>query len=309
MAIVEQKDLTPQQDDIEECNSGIYIFNRKELDKSLKKIKPNSKSGEYHLPDVLLHMLKSGCAVDAIGVHDWMEATGVNTRLELSEASDYIRWRTIEFHMSRGVTFSDPASAWIGGKVKIGTDTTIQQGSILMGETSVGKNSVIGPYTELVDTKVGNETKIMHSLCEECRIDNGVKIGPYAHLRPGTRVRNGAKIGNFVEMKNTDFGPGSKSGHLTYLGDTVVGKDVNVGAGTITCNYDGISKHVTEIGDNVFLGSNTILVAPIKIGKNVYTAAGSTLTKDVPPNSLAFGRTTQHVKKGWVKKITPKKKK
>jgi len=301
VAIVEQKDLTHEQDDIGECNSGIYVFNRAELDNALKKIKPNGKSGEYHLPDVLLHMLQSNEKVDAVGVHDWMEATGVNTRLELSEAADYVRWRTIEHHMRQGVTFSDPGSTWIGAKAKIGVDTTVHQGSIVAGETSIGKNCVIGPYTELVDVRIGNDVKIYHSVCEECRIDDDVKIGPYAHIRPGTRIRKGAKIGNFVELKKTDFGEGSKSGHLTYLGDTVVGKDVNIGAGTISCNYDGVKKSVTKIDDGVFVGSDTILVAPIKIGKNAYTAAGSTLTKDVPPDSLAFGRAMQHVKKGWVK--------
>jgi len=309
VGIVEWMDLTLEQEDLAECNSGIYIFNKLELTKALKKIKPNTKTGEYHLPDVLLYMLKTGGSVEAVGVPEWMEATGVNTRLELSEASDYLRWRTIEHHMRNGVTFTEPGSTWIGSHVKIGYDTTIHQGSIILGETKIGSKNIIGPFTELVDVKIANNCKIIHSVCEECLIDDNVKIGPYAHMRPGTRVRKGAKIGNFVEMKKTDFGAGSKSGHLTYLGDTKVGKNVNIGAGSISCNYDGKEKHLTVIDDEVFIGSNTILVAPVKIGKRSYTAAGSTLTKDVPPDSLAFARTQQTVKKGWTKKAGKNKKK
>ena len=302
VAVVEHKDLRGPQREVDECNSGIYVFDRAQLERALKKIKPSGRSGEYHLPDVLLHMLKSGGRVDAVGLPLWIEAMGVNTRVELSEASNYLRWRIAEGHMMNGVTIVDPAMTWIGPEVKIGMDSTIHPGTIIMGKCEIGRGSSIGPYADLCDVRVGANCVISHSVLHECRVDDDVRIGPYAHIRPGTRIRKGAKVGNFVEMKKTDFGERSKSGHLTYLGDAIIGKDVNVGAGTITCNFDGKKKQVTEIEDGVFVGSDSILVAPIKIGKNAYTAAGSTLNQDVPANSLAFGRARQIVKKGWIKK-------
>jgi bifunctional UDP-N-acetylglucosamine pyrophosphorylase/glucosamine-1-phosphate N-acetyltransferase len=302
LGIIEEKDLASSQKEIDECNSGIYVFERSMLDKALGKIQPNKKSGEYHLPDVLKYILGTGGMIKAVPIEDPMEALGVNTRLELSEASDYLRWRTIESHMEKGVTFVDPGSTWIGPEVKIGKDTIIHPGTIIMGKSSVSSNSEIGPYTEVNDSKIGSGCCIRHSVLSNCVVDNNVKIGPYAHIRPGTRIREGAKVGNFVEMKKVDFGKGSKSGHLTYLGDAKIGKDVNIGAGTITCNFDGKNKYETEIGDETFIGSDSILVAPIKIGKNCYTAAGSTLNMDIPANSLAFGRARQVVKKGWIKK-------
>ena len=301
-AIVEDKDLKSAEHEIEECNSGIYVFERDALAKSLKAIKPSSRSGEYHLPDVLPYIMKNKGKVEAVGVPDWMEAMGINTRLELSEASDYLRWQIAEAHMASGVTIVDPATTWISPTVIIGRDSIINPGSILMGSTKIGESCRIGPYSQLENVTVGKRCKIQNSVLEDCRIDDDAKVGPYAHIRPGTRIRKGARAGNFVEMKNTDFGERSKCGHLTYLGDAIVGKDVNVGAGTITCNYDGSSKNQTEIEDGVFIGSDSILVAPIKIGKEAYTAAGSTLTRDVPPRALAFGRAKQVVKEGWVKK-------
>ncbi|MCK4721131.1 bifunctional UDP-N-acetylglucosamine diphosphorylase/glucosamine-1-phosphate N-acetyltransferase GlmU [bacterium] len=302
LGIIEEKDLRGSQKEIEECNSGIYVFNRKALDKALKKIKPNERSGEYHLPDTLLYILNTGETVNAVPIVDPMETLGVNTRLELSEASDYLRWGIIESLMAKGVTFIEPGSTWIGPEVKIGKDSIIHPGTIIMGDCRIGSDTEIGPHTEINDTVVGSGCNIRHSVLTECRIDSNVKIGPYAHIRPGTHVRDGAKIGNFVEMKNVDFGKGAKSGHLTYLGDAKIGKNVNIGAGTITCNYDGKHKHKTVIGDSTFIGSNSILVAPIKIGSDCYTAAGSTLSQDVPSRSLAFGRARQHIKRGWVKK-------
>ncbi len=302
LGIVEHKDLSPEQEEINECNSGIYVFNRKILDKALSNLKPSKRSGEYHLPDVLLNMLEMGEKVEAVGIHEWMETVGINTRLELSEAADYLRWKIAEGHMEKGVTIVDPASTWIGPDVKIGRDVQIKPGCILMGNTKVGTGSVIGPYTEVNDAAIGRDCTIRHSVAQDCRIDNDVKIGPYAHIRPGTRIRKGARIGNFVEMKKVDFGEGSKSGHLTYLGDAKVGKDVNIGAGTITCNYDGRKKHMTIIEDGVFVGSDSILVAPIKIGRDAYTAAGSTLNMDVPAESLGIGRTKQRNKAGWAKR-------
>jgi len=300
--IIEDKDLSGEQREIEECNSGIYVFDREFLEKALKKIKPSERSGEYHLPDVLKYMLETGGTVIGAATPMWIEATGVNTRAELSEAGDYLRWRVAKIHMEKGVTIIAPSATWIGPEVKIGKDSIIHPGTIIMGKCTIGTGTSIGPYSELHEVKIGNNCNIRHSVLSESRIDDDVKIGPYAHIRPGTRIRTGAKVGNFVEMKKTDFGKGSKSGHLTYLGDAEVGDDVNVGAGTITCNYDGKKKHKTVIGNGVFIGSDSILVAPIKIGKNSYTAAGSTLNQDVPDNSLAFGRARQIVKKGWIKK-------
>jgi bifunctional UDP-N-acetylglucosamine pyrophosphorylase/glucosamine-1-phosphate N-acetyltransferase len=300
-SITESKDLKGDDVYIEECNSGIYVFNRKELDEALGKLKPNEKSGEYHLPDVLDYMLEKGLKIDAVAVEDWMEAMGVNNRVELSEAGDYLRWKIAEKHMLNGVTITDVGTTWIGPDVKIGKDSTIMPGTIIMGQTKIGEGSVIGPYTQATDVSIGKYAVIRQSVLLECQIDDEVTIGPFAHIRPKSRLHKKSHVGNFVEMKKTDFGEGSKSGHLTYLGDTIVGKDVNIGAGTITCNYDGKQKNVTEIGDGTFVGSDSILVAPIKIGKNAYTAAGSTLNQDVPSRALAFGRARQLNKKGWVK--------
>jgi bifunctional UDP-N-acetylglucosamine pyrophosphorylase/glucosamine-1-phosphate N-acetyltransferase len=302
LGIIEEKDLSTDQKEIDECNSGIYVFNRAELEAALAKITPNKRSGEYHLPDVLLYFLSTGGLVKAVPIEDPMEALGVNTRLELSEASDYLRWRTIESHMEKGVTFIDPGSTWIGPEVQIGKDTIIYPGTIIMGTSKIDRDCEIGPYSDIRCSRIGARCRIRFSVLLECTIDKHVKIGPYAHIRPGTRIREDARIGNFVEIKNVDFGKGSKSGHLTYLGDAKIGSDVNIGAGTITCNYDGKNKYETIIGDGTFIGSDSILVAPIKIGKNCYTAAGSTLNQDVPSGSLAFGRARQHVKQGWVKK-------
>ena len=302
LKIVEHKDLRGSQKEIDECNSGIYVFDRAELGRALKSVKPSPRSGEYHLPDVLLQMIESGERVEAVGINEWIEAMGVNNRLELSEASDYLRWRIAENHMAAGVTIVDPGMTWIGPKVKLGRDCTILPGSIIMGGTTIGEGGTIGPYSDLQDVRIGKNCTIAHSVLSECRVDDDVRVGPFAHIRPGTRIRKGAKVGDFVEMKMTDFGERSKCGHLTYLGDAVVGKDVNIGAGTITCNFDGKKKHVTKIEDGVFIGSDCILVAPIKIGKNSYTAAGSTLNEDVPPNSLAFGRAKQSIKKGWTRR-------
>jgi len=299
--IIEDKDLAGDQCEISECNSGIYVFNRKLLDKALATLRPNKKSGEYHLPDVLHFMLDSNAPVEVVGIHEWIEALGVNTRLELSEAADYLRWQIIEKHMASGVTFMDPASTWIGPDVKIGMDSEILAGCLLSGETKIGPNCIIGPYAEIENSTVAKDCRIRYSVIENSRVDENVKIGPYAHIRPGTRIRKNAGIGNFVELKNTDFGEGSKSGHLTYLGDAKIGKNVNVGAGTITCNFDGTDKHQTIIGDDVFIGSDTILVAPIKVGKGAYTAAGSALSEDVPSGALGIGRARQRNKKGWVK--------
>jgi len=306
--IIEHRDLKPPQRDIGECNSGIYVFDSKILETALSKIKPNKKSGEYHLPDVLDYILERKGSVEAVWTLEQTEAMGVNTRLELSEASDFLRWKIIESHMAKGVTFVDPASTWIGPDVKIGKDTIIQPGVILMGTVSVGAGSNLGPNTDVHDAKIGKNCSIRFSVLNECVIGNEVNIGPFAHIRPGTRIRKGARIGNFVEFKKTDFGEGSKCGHLTYLGDATVGKDVNVGAGTITCNYDGKNKNQTIIGDGVFIGSDSILVAPIRIGKGSYTAAGSTLTKDIEPYSLAFGRAHQMNKIGWLEKKKSDKK-
>jgi len=301
-SIVEDKDLKGDLRDTCECNSGIYVFERSALADSLKKVKPSKRSGEYHLPDALQHIMRAGGKVEVVWIEDWMEAAGVNNRAELAEVGHYLRWQIAESHMMKGVTIVDPAATWIGPKVTLGRDCIIMPGSIIMGSTKVGEGSTIGPNSQLENVQVGKKCKIVYSVLENCRVDDGVSIGPFAHIRPGTRIRKGAKVGNFVEMKNTDFGEGSKSGHLTYLGDAIVGNKVNIGAGTITCNFDGEKKNVTVIEDDVFVGSDSILVAPITIGKGAYTAAGSTLTQNVPPGALAVGRAKQVVKEGWVER-------
>ncbi len=301
--IVEEKDATPAQRKLKEINVGIYLFRIKDLLKGLAQVTNKNKKGEYYLTDMIEILSQSGKKVGKYKTGNTEEIVGVNDRLELARAIDILRLRKIKSLTEKGVTFYDPGSTWIDSDVKVGRDTVIYPSVILEGNSSIGSHCTIYPGVHVVDTRVGNGVKLFSSsMIEESVIHDEARVGPFTHLRPKTIIRQGAKVGNFVEMKNTDFGRGSKAGHLTYLGDADIQNNVNIGAGTITCNYDGVRKSKTKIESGAFIGSGTELVAPVKIGKKAYVGAGSTITKDVSPEALAVSRSRQEERPGWAKR-------
>ena len=300
--IIEEVDLSTDKKKITEINSGIYCFNKEKLFQALEKVTPNNKQGEYYLTDTVKILLGEGLTIGNLIVKDYSEILGINNRLDLADASQKVYQKTLQDLMLQGVTVVDPNSTFIEQGVKIGQDSIIYPFTIIEKDTKIGSNCFIGPYSHLIDADIGRGVKVWASIIESSTVKEGANIGPYAHLRPETVVEKGAKIGNFVELKKTVIGEGSKASHLTYLGDAVVGKKVNIGAGTITCNYDGEKKNKTVIEDGVFIGSNNSLVAPVKLGKDSYTGAGSIITEDVPTGNLAIGRSRQKNISGWRKK-------
>ncbi|HOB16640.1 MAG TPA: bifunctional UDP-N-acetylglucosamine diphosphorylase/glucosamine-1-phosphate N-acetyltransferase GlmU [Defluviitoga sp.] len=295
--IVEDKDSSENEKNIKEVNTGIAIFNSEKLKDALDKVKPQNVQGEYYLTDVFLFLDKT----EVIQLENNAEVLGVNDRIQLAEVERKIRMEIMKKLMLSGVTIVDPYSTYISPDVEIGIDTIIQPQTFIYGRTIIGENCEIGPLTRILNCKIGNKVKIIRSECELSEIKDNVKIGPFSRLREGTFLEENVKIGNFVEIKKTHIATNSKAQHLTYLGDTYVGKNVNIGAGTITCNYDGRKKYETFIDDDSFIGSNASLVAPVKIGKNTLIGAGSVITKDVPDDSLALGRAQQVNKLNWVK--------
>ncbi|MFL7813095.1 MAG: bifunctional UDP-N-acetylglucosamine diphosphorylase/glucosamine-1-phosphate N-acetyltransferase GlmU [Anaerolineales bacterium] len=287
-AIVEEADATTEQLAIKELNAGMYCFQAEWLWKSLSEI-PLSPKGEYYLTDLIGIAVKDGQTVASVQIGDPQELLGINTRVHLAEASQILRGRVNRSLMEAGVSLIDPASTYIEPGVKIGQDTVIQPNTYLEGKTVIGNNCLIGPGTRIVDSQVGNGCEIEFSVIEESRLEDGVDIGPFSHLRKGAHLAAGVHVGNFGEIKDSYLGEGTKMGHFSYLGNAQVGKNVNIGAGTITCNYDGKEKHQTVIKDNVFIGSDSMLVAPLEIGENSTTGAGSVVTKDVPPDSVVVG--------------------
>ncbi len=300
-AIVEDGDATPAQKEIKEINTGTYSFDRAALEEAVTGLSPDNNQGEYYLTDVIGLLRRVGRAVAALTAPS-AETAGINTRRDLAAAERIFRQRECERLMDAGVTIIDPAVTYIDRGVDVGRDTVIYPFCFLEGATQVGADCVIGPGTRLVDTALGNGVTVQSSLLIRSTAGDGCQIGPFAYLRPGTELARGVKVGDFVELKQTQVGPGSKIPHLSYVGDTVIGADVNIGAGTITCNYDGVSKHRTQIGDGAFIGSNTNLIAPVSIGPEAVTGAGSTITKDVPEGSLAVERSRQVVIPGWRRK-------
>lgn len=300
--IVEEKDATPEERAIKEVNAGIYAFDLAHLWPALERITPDNAQGEYYLPDVIGLLCVEGRAVGTFSCPDSQEILGVNSRRQLAEVEAVLRRRKAEELMEAGVTIIDPEATYVDVGVTVGRDTVIFPFTFLEGETVVGERCIIGPQCRIVDSRLGDEVQIQYSLVYESTVGRGVRVGPFAYLRPQTEVADGAKIGDFVELKKARIGPGSKVPHHSYVGDAVVGAGVNIGAGTITCNYDGREKHQTVIEDEVFIGSNTNLVAPVRVGKGAYIAAGSTITRDVPPYSLGIGRARQSVLEDWVKK-------
>ncbi len=301
--VVEDKDLAPSQRSICEVNTGIYLIDMAFLKTNLKKLDTKNKQKEYYLPDLITLAYAQGKRVKAFTLLDSEEVMGVNNRFELARANMFMRERINEEHMFAGVTFTDPSTAYIDNGVKIGEDVVIYPNVHLSGATTVGAGSVIEEGVKITDSRIGRDAVIKsHSVVESSVLADEVQAGPFARLRPGTRIKKAARIGNFVEVKNATLGPGVKAGHLSYLGDAVIGKDVNIGAGTIICNYDGVKKHKTHIKDNVFVGSDSQLVSPVTIGKGAYIGSGSTITKDVPAGALAISRSAQKVILGWAVK-------
>ncbi|WP_371376353.1 bifunctional UDP-N-acetylglucosamine diphosphorylase/glucosamine-1-phosphate N-acetyltransferase GlmU [Sporomusa aerivorans] len=300
--IVEHKDASPAELAVREINTGIYCFAAGLLLKALDSLTCNNSQGEYYLTDVIAILNNQGEKVWAVNADDYRETLGINSRVQLAEAEGIIRRRKLEILMENGVTIMDPNSTFIDAQVEIGPDTVIYPFTWIQGQSKIGANSVIGPSSRLSDTVVGAQATIHFTYAHDCVIGNQVTVGPYVHLRPQTVLADGVKIGNFVEVKNTVVGEKSKIPHLSYIGDTDMGAGVNIGSGTITVNYDGVHKHRTTIEDNAFIGCNTNLVAPVTVGRGSYVAAGSTITKNVPPGSLGVARARQNNIEGWAEK-------
>lgn len=300
--IVEHKDASTEEIEIKEINSGIGLFDSGVLRQALQRLTNDNRQGEYYLTDVFEHVKQMGHKVGAYIIDDAMEVMGVNDRLALAEAERYHQNRIKKHWMLEGVTMIMPDSIYIEKNVKIGMDTIIEQGTQLKGNTVIGEECIIGPYSEVVDTSIGNNVKINHSTVLESKIDDKSKVGPYAYVRPKSIIGKDVKIGDFVEVKNTSIGDGSKISHLTYVGDGKIGKNVNLGCGVVFVNYDGVKKHLTEVEDDAFVGCNTNLIAPVKVGKKAYIAAGSTITQDVPDGALAIARERQVIKTDWSNK-------
>jgi len=288
IAIVEEVDCTPEQLLVREKNTSAYCVDADWLWKSLDSLKPSSK-GEYYITDLVALAVAEGKRVSAHILEDPVEGLGINDRVDLADTERALRMRVNRNWMRQGVTFIDPWTTTVGLDVILAQDVVLQPNTMLYGKTSIGKNSVIGPNTTLTDTQVGENCVIQYSVAESAQIGNHVSMGPFAHLRKGAVLKDYVHIGNFGEVKDSVLGENTKMGHFSYIGNADIGKDVNIGAGTITCNFDGKNKNHTEIGDHVFIGSDTMLVAPLKIGKNATTAAGAVVTRDVPENTLVIG--------------------
>lgn len=307
LRIVEHKDASDEQRAIREINTGIYCFDNNKLIAALSQVKNENVQGEYYVTDCIGILRDAGEKVMAFIARDPDETMGVNDRVQLAEAESYMRRRINERHMRNGVTIQDPHSTYIEADVTIGPDTCILPGTHLKGRTVVGADCRIGPQTELRDVTVSDNVTIEYSVLVESTVAENVSVGPFAYLRPGSEIAAGVKIGDFVELKNAKVGKGSKVPHLSYVGDAEIGENVNIGCGTITVNYDGEKKHKTIIGNDVFVGCNSNLVAPVKIGDGSYIAAGSTINQDVPEDALAIARERQVNKPGYATRLPRKK--
>ncbi len=299
LKIVEELEATPQERQLHEINAGLYCFDAAPLFAALQAIRPSAVKGELYLPDVVALLREGGGRVQAHRASDPEEVYGVNTRAELAAVHRLLWRRSAERLLDEGVTLLDPECTYIGSFVRIGPDSILYPNVTLEGRTVIGEGTTIHAGCRIRDAKIGDGTLIRDGcIIQESEIGDGCQVGPYAHIRPQATLRRNAKVGNFVEVKKSVIGEGSKVPHLSYIGDTSMGERVNIGAGTITCNYDGFTKHRTVIEDDVFVGSNTSLVAPVSVGRGAIIAAGSTITEDVPANALAFGRAQQMNKAG-----------
>ncbi|HEV2815554.1 MAG TPA: bifunctional UDP-N-acetylglucosamine diphosphorylase/glucosamine-1-phosphate N-acetyltransferase GlmU [Solirubrobacteraceae bacterium] len=303
--VVETKspgDATPEELAVREVNTGIYAFASAPLKEALERITPDNAQGEYYLPDVLPILRAAGHRVIAHVVDDPSLTLGVNDRAHLAQVREIAQRRIIDEHQRAGVTFVNPAATTVDVGVAIGADTTIETGCVLRAGTKVGEDATVGPNTTLLGARIGSGTTVLHAYAVDCDVEDDVTIGPFAYLRPKTRVRRGAKIGTFVELKNSDIGEGTKVPHLSYLGDADVGPNTNIGASNVTANYDGRTKHRTTIGANVKTSVDTTFVAPVTIGDNAYTAAGSVITEDVPEEALGVARARQTNVEGYARR-------
>jgi len=307
-AIVEDKDTTPAEREIDEINSGIYAFALEPLFAALKSIGAANAQGEYYLPDLVKIYRERGLAVETVTLDDAREILGVNSRRELADVAAILKATKNDELMASGVTLIDPGSAWIGPDVTIGADTLIHPNVYLEGRTRIGSGCEIHAGVRIIDSTI-DDGVVINNYCviAESHIASAARIGPFAHIRPQSDVGEGAHVGNFTELKKTTLGKGSKANHLSYLGDATIGEKVNIGAGTITCNYDGTHKHPTVIEDGAFIGSDSQLVAPVRVGQGAYVAAGSSIVEDVPAGALGIGRGKQVNKDGWVEKNKTKK--
>jgi bifunctional UDP-N-acetylglucosamine pyrophosphorylase / glucosamine-1-phosphate N-acetyltransferase len=302
-SIVEQKAATPEQLAIREANMGIYCFRAEIFWRHVGELRTDNPANEYYLTDMATIFNRAGHSVEAMQIDDAREALGINNRLELAEVDQLLRLRKLREVMLGGVTIEKPETVTIDADVSIGMDTIVEPFSQILGNTTIGENCRIGTGSIVNDCELADDVEIgPFTLVGSSHLERGVHAGPFARLRLDSHVEAGAHIGNFVELKKTHMGPGAKANHLAYLGDSYIGAHSNIGAGTIFCNYDGVRKHRTTIGEGAFVGSNSTLVAPIEIGDGAYVAAASVITKPVPSDSLAIGRAHQFIKEGWAKK-------
>ena len=289
VGIVEEADATPEQRAIRELNVGIYVFDASWLWQNLPLVQPSPVKGEYYLTDLVGMAVEQGRLVHALPVKDREEILGVNTRVHLAEVTRALQRRINEQWMLAGVTMIDPNTTYIGTDVHLAPDVVLHPHTYIYGETVIGEGTEVGPQTYIYSCQVGKRCRVFYSVLEHATLEDEVDIGPFGHLRKGAHLARGVHMGNFGEVKNSYLGPGTKMGHFSYVGDAEIGANVNIGAGTITCNYDGRQKHKTIIEDDVFIGSDTMLVAPVRIGRGAKTGAGSVVTRDIPPYTLAYG--------------------
>lgn len=299
LKIVEQKDASEEEKKINEVNSGMYVFDAQSLVYALDKITPNNAQGEYYLTDTLEILLSAGKKIGGYAISDNDEIRGINDRVQLNEAEKIMQKRINEYHMRNGVTMRNPESVYIEDGVEIGNDTEICQNVTIKSGTKIGSDCVIGSGSMLDRAVIHDSVDVLSSVILESEVDEGTHVGPFAYIRPNCHVGKEVKVGDFVELENSNIDDGTKISHLTYIGDSDVGKRVNFGCGTVTCNYDGKKKYRTTIGDDCFVGCNTNFVSPINVGDGVYIAAGSTITEDIPENSLSIARARQVNKEGW----------
>ena len=302
LGIVEEKDATEVQRKVQEINTGIYCFKSLDLVEALKSLTNDNAQGEYYLTDTLAYLNKVDKPVGAQILLDEDESLGVNSRVQLAQAEQILRQRKNIELMENGVTLMDPATTYVDEDVEVGPDTVIYPSTWLEGQTQIGSNCEIGPNSRLKNTKIGDSVNIQFTYGHDCIIEDEVAVGPYVHLRPGTHLKKGVKVGNFMEIKNSIIGEKTKLNHLSYIGDADLGANINIGCGTITVNYDGKNKFRTTIEDRAFIGCNSNLVAPVTIGEGAFIAAGSTITKDVPSEALGVARAKQSNIEGWAQK-------
>lgn len=300
--IVEENDATDDVRKIKEINSGIYAFNSETLIYALDRIKNDNKKGEYYLTDAVEILLSSGYAVETVEAENPVDVLGINTQKELAALTERVKNAINDALMDNGVTIEDLQTTFVGPDVIVESGAILKPFTFIYGKSRISSGAIIGPQTTIVDCKIGSNSLVIKSDCNGAIVGDNCSIGPFSRLRPGTFIENDVKVGNYVEVKNSHLSKGVKAQHLTYLGDATVGEDTNIGAGTITCNYDGIRKNKTLIGKNVFVGSNTALVAPVTVGDGSIIGAGSTITDDVPAYALALGRARQLNKEEWALK-------